>query len=45
MMWPPSFCKKGEKDCVGPYMARSKWIFNEAYDDKEKAVGENVPYK
>jgi len=45
ILWPPSFCKKGTEDCVGPYMKRTLWEINESYNDKEKAVGENVPYK
>lgn len=26
-------------------MKRTLWEINESYNDKEKAVGENVPYK
>jgi hypothetical protein len=44
MMWPPSFCKKGTSNCVGPYFKRSKWVLNEGYNDKQAAVGDNVPY-
>lgn len=44
MMWPPSFCKKGTPNCVGPYMKRHRWEKNLAYDKKKKATDKNVAY-
>ena len=44
MLWPPSFCKKGSPNCVGPYIKRRRWKLNENYDDKAPAVGANVNY-
>lgn len=46
MLWPPSFCKKGSPDCIGPYVKRSKWVYNKDYEFKGfgKAVGKNIPY-
>jgi len=41
MQWPPSFCKKGTEDCVGPYIQPMIWKKNPKYDDKEDAVGDN----
>jgi hypothetical protein len=42
MYWPPSFCKKGDEGCEGPYMTRKIWTMNPDFDDKEDAIGDNV---
>ena len=44
MYWPPRFCRKGEKNCVGPYMKRFKWKYNTNYTNLKKAVGDNQRY-
>jgi len=42
--WPPNFCKKGTKNCQGPYVKRFSWKENKDYNKVEPAVGANVPY-